>query len=83
MKKIISIIALIVVLTAIVFAVTGCTLQIETTENSVSASVDGDTTERVDSVLDWIRERIQRVFTTTSSESSSVTTTTKSTTTKI
>lgn len=83
MKKIISIIALIVVLTAIVFTVTGCTLQIETTENSVSASVDGDTTERVDSVLDWIRERIQRVFTTTSSEPSSVTTTTKSTTTKI
>jgi hypothetical protein len=44
------------------FALTGCTLQIKTTDNSVSASVDGETTERVDSVIDWIKARIDRVF---------------------
>ena len=41
---------------------TGCTLTVETTDNSVSASVDGDTTEKVDGILDWIKERVSRVF---------------------
>ena len=64
MKKIISIIVLIIVLGVATIILTGCTLQIETTDNSVSASVDGDTTERVDSVLDWIKERLSRLFNT-------------------
>ena len=64
MKKIISIIVLIIVLGVATIMLTGCTLQIETTDNSVSASVDGDTTERVDSVLDWIKERLSRLFNT-------------------
>lgn len=81
MKKIISIIVLIIVLGVATIMLTGCTLQIETTDNSVSASVDGDTTERVDSVLDWIKERLSRLFntsdgnqteTTESSSSSSI-----------
>ena len=81
MKKIISIIVLIIVLGVATIMLTGCTLQIETTDNSVSASVDGDTTERVDSVLEWIKERLSRVFntsdgnqteTTESSSSSSI-----------
>lgn len=81
MKKIISIIVLIIVLGVATIILTGCTLQIETTDNSVSASVDGDTTERVDSVLDWIKERLSRLFntsdgnqteTTESSSSSSI-----------
>lgn len=81
MKKIISIIVLIIVLGVATIMLTGCTLQIETTDNSVSASVDGDTTERVDSVLDWIKERLSRLFntsddnqieTTVSSSSSSI-----------
>ena len=81
MKKIISIIVLILVLGVATIMLTGCTLQIETTDNSVSASVDGDTTERVDSVLDWIKERLSRLFntsdgnqteTTESSSSSSI-----------
>lgn len=81
MKKIISSIVLIIVLGVATIMLTGCTLQIETTDNSVSASVDGDTTERVDSVLDWIKERLSRLFntsddnqteTTVSSSSSSI-----------
>lgn len=62
MKKIVLTMVLVTLLTVAMFALTGCTLQIETTDNSVSASVDGETTERVDSVIDWIKARIDRVF---------------------
>lgn len=73
MKKIILIIVLMVVLLGAIISLAGCTLQIETTDNSVSASVDGDTTKRVDSILDWIKERISRVFDTSDGSSSSET----------
>ena len=62
MKKVILTTIMVVMLTVAVFTLTGCTLQIETTDNSVSASVDGETTERVDSIIDWIKARIDRVF---------------------
>lgn len=68
MKKIISIVVLIIVLSIISITLTGCTLQIETTDNSVSASVDGDTTEKVDNVIDWIKGRLSRLFNTTGEE---------------
>lgn len=64
MKKIISIIALVIVLGMCTFIFTGCTLQVETTDNSVSASVDGDTTEKVDNIIDWIKARLSRLFNT-------------------
>lgn len=80
MKKIISIIVLIIVLAMSMYTLTGCTLQIETTENSVSASVDGDTTERIDSIIDWIKSRLSRIFTTTDNSKDSKT---SSNTTKI
>lgn len=63
MKKVLLTIGTIIILSVMLFSLTGCTLQIETTDNSVSASVDGDTTEKVDNILDWIKDRIQRVFT--------------------
>ena len=69
MKKIIVKIALIVVLVSMIFVLSGCTLKIETTDNSISASVDGETTEKVDSIIDWIKERISRVFVVENSES--------------
>lgn len=62
MRRILLTVSAIVILMVMLFTLTGCTLQIETTDNSVSASVDGETTERVDSILDWVKERIQRVF---------------------
>lgn len=73
MKKIISIIVLVIVLGVAIITLTGCTLQIETTDNSVSASVDGDTTEKVDNVIDWIKERLSRLFNTTDTEEVKVT----------
>ena len=62
MKKIVSIVLLMIMLVAGIFFLTGCTLTVEKTDNSVSASVDGDTTEKVDRILDWIKERVSRVF---------------------
>lgn len=69
MKKVI--IAIIVLVTIIVagLVLTGCTLTVETTDNSVSASVDGDTTEKVDGIIDWIKNRLDRLFTTEESGS--------------
>lgn len=64
MKKLLLTVGTIIILFVMLFSLTGCTLQIETTDNSVSASVDGETTERVDSVIDWIKARIDRVFNT-------------------
>ncbi len=69
MKKIVLTMILIAVLTVGMFALTGCTLTLETTDNSVSASVDGETTEQVDSVIDWIKARIDRVFSSDDSSS--------------
>ena len=62
MRRILLTVGAIIILMVMLFTLTGCTLQIETTDNSVSASVDGETTEQVDSILDWVKERIERVF---------------------
>lgn len=64
MKKIILVIILLIVLLTALVCLTGCTLKIETTDNSVSASVDGETTAKVDSIIDWIKDRLSRVFVT-------------------
>ena len=62
MKKIISIIMLVVMLSVVMFVLSGCTLTLETTDNSVSASVDGDKKEKVDGIIDWIKERLDGLF---------------------
>ena len=62
MRNIVLKLLVFVILTGSLFIFSGCKMEIEATDNTVSASVDGDTTERVDSVLDWIKARIKRVF---------------------
>ncbi len=64
MKNLVLTILIIIVLFSSLFIFSGCKLEIETTDNSVTASVDGDTTEKVDNVLDWIKERLSRLFNT-------------------
>ena len=68
MKKLIVIIALLIILALSIFVFTGCTLKLETTDNSVSASVDGETSETIDNVFDWLKERINRLFNNSESE---------------
>lgn len=70
MKKIVLIIVLVVVLLATTIILTGCTLKLEAEDSSVSASVDGDTTEKIDNILDWIKDRLGRVFNTSDSNTS-------------
>ena len=62
MKKVVSIIILVVMLSLGLLFLTGCKLTVETTDNSVSASVDGETTEKVGGVIDWIKEKLDRIF---------------------
>lgn len=62
MKKVVAIIILVVMLGVGLLFLTGCKLTLETTDNSVSASVDGETTEKVGGVFDWIKERLDRIF---------------------
>ena len=74
MKNLIVKILIGILLVAMLFVLSACTLQIETTDNSVSASVDGETTERVDSVIDCVKDRLKRFISvegTTSSSTSS------------
>lgn len=75
MRKIILTVLVVIILTGCLFAFSGCKMEIEATDNSVSASVDGDTTERVDNILDWIKARIQRLFNEDGTTSSNTTTT--------
>lgn len=64
MKNLFITIFTVIVLFSFMFILSGCKLEIETTDNSVSASVDGDTTEKVDNIIDWIKERLSRIFNT-------------------
>ena len=62
MRRFFLTVAIIVILTGAMFTLTGCKLTVETTSNSVTASVDGETSEKVDGVLGWIKQRLQRLF---------------------
>ena len=64
MKKILLVSLFIVILTIGLFTLTGCQLTLETNENSVSASVDEETTEHVGGIIDWIVDRLDRIFVT-------------------
>lgn len=62
MKNIVLTIFTAIILISFMFILSGCTLKIETSDSSVTASVDGDTTEKVDNILDWIKARLSRLF---------------------
>jgi hypothetical protein len=64
MRKLIVMIMFVLLLTVGLFTLTGCTLTLESTDNSVSASVDEQTQESVGGVIDWIVERLDRIFVT-------------------
>ena len=64
MKRILLALAFVIILTIGLFTLTGCQLTLESNENSVSASVDEETTEHVGGIIDWIVERLDRIFVT-------------------
>lgn len=62
MKKLVIVFILVVILTTSLFTLTGCSFTIETDENSVSASVDEDTQNTFENIIDWVVERLDRIF---------------------
>ena len=62
MKKIILIALMIVMLSFSLFSLTGCKITAETTDNGVSVEVDDATKGTFENILDWITERIDRIF---------------------
>ena len=62
LRKFILSIVLLVILGMGMFTLTGCEISARTDENSVSLSVDDETKGTFEGILDWIQERIDRIF---------------------
>ena len=62
MKKVILIIIMVLILFITLFTLTGCKITAETYDNGVSVEVDDATKGTFENILDWITERIDRVF---------------------
>ena len=67
MKKIVLVLVTIAILLFMLVSLTGCSITAETTDNSVSVSVDKETQNTFERIVDWIVERLHRVFVTDSS----------------
>ena len=72
MKQFVITMITVIVLISFMFILSGCKLEIEATDNTVSASVDGDTTEKVDNIIEWIKERLSGIFDTDKEEQQNV-----------
>ena len=64
-KSIILIVVMVIILSSLLFTLTGCKISAETYENGVSVEVDNETKSTFESIVSWIDERISRVFNTT------------------
>ena len=64
MKKIFLVLITISILLFMLVSLTGCSITAETTDNSVSVSVDEETQSTFESIVDWIVERLHRIFVT-------------------
>ena len=62
MKKVVLSLLIFIILSCALFTLTGCEISAKTGENSVSVSVDDETKGTFESILDWIQERIDRIF---------------------
>ena len=62
MKKVVLSLVLLAILNVALFTLTGCEISAKTDDNSVSVSVDDETKGTFEGILDWIQERIDRIF---------------------
>lgn len=62
MKKVIVSLTILLILSCALFTLTGCEISARTDDNSISISVDEDTKGTFERILDWIQERIDRIF---------------------
>ena len=64
MRKIVLVLIIVAILSVAMFTLTGCSFTVETDENSISASVDEETQGTFERIIDWIVERLDRIFVT-------------------
>ena len=64
MRKVVLVFIIVAILPIGMFTLTGCSFTVETDENSISASVDEDTQNTFERIIDWIVERLDRIFVT-------------------
>lgn len=62
LKNAILIFLTIIILISFLFILTGCKISAETYENGVSVEVDDSTKGTFENILNWIEERISRIF---------------------
>ena len=64
MRKLVLGLIIVAILTIGLFTLTGCSFTVETDDNSISASVDEETQGTFERIIDWIVERLDRIFVT-------------------
>lgn len=64
MKKIVLSLVTIAILTIALFTLTGCSITAETNDNSISVSVDEETKGTFEGIIDWVVEKLDRIFVT-------------------
>lgn len=64
MRKVVLVLIIVAILSVGLFTLTGCSFTVETDENSISASVDEETQNTFERIIDWIVERLDRIFVT-------------------
>lgn len=64
MRKLVLVLIIVAILSVAMFTLTGCSFTVETDENSISASVDEETQGTFERIIDWIVERLDRIFVT-------------------
>lgn len=62
MRKVVLILIIIAILSIGLFTLTGCSFTVKTDDNSISASVDEETQGTFERIIDWIVERLDRIF---------------------
>ena len=62
MKRKIIALAMLLILSFCLLCFTGCTFTAEAQDNTVTLSVDEETSGTVNNIIDWIKERLDRVF---------------------
>ena len=64
MRKVVLVLIIVAILSVAMFTLTGCSFTVETSDNSISASVDEETQGTFERIIDWIVERLDRIFVT-------------------
>lgn len=62
MRKLVLIVIIVAILGVSLFTLSGCSITTEADDNSISVSVDEETQNTFERIVDWIVERLDRIF---------------------